>query len=73
DKNGVYFKYCGQRFWEFISGCLNLYLDLIKPLGHQAKERNDEYLMSVRNDYFFCHRGTKTQRLNKSVSNDYKR
>ena len=23
---GDYFKYCGQRFWEFISGDTNLYL-----------------------------------------------
>lgn len=43
---GDYFKYCGQRFWEFISGEENLYLDLIEPLGHQAKDRNDEFMES---------------------------
>jgi len=43
---GDYFKYCGQRFWEFISGSENLYLDLIEPLGHKAKERNDEFTKS---------------------------
>ncbi len=42
DKGG-YFKYCGQRFWEFISGDADLYAELIEPLGHQAKERNDEF------------------------------
>lgn len=41
---GDYFKYCGQRFWEFISGDSNLYVDLIEPLGHKSKEKNDEFL-----------------------------
>jgi len=40
---GDYFKYCGQRFWEFISGDSNLYTDLIEPLGHKAKEKNEEF------------------------------
>jgi hypothetical protein len=40
---GEYFKYCGQRFWEFISGNENLYTDLIEPLGHKAKEKNEEF------------------------------
>ena len=43
---GDYFKYCGQRFWSFISGNDNLYLDIIEPLGHKAKERNDEFQKS---------------------------
>jgi hypothetical protein len=43
---GDYFKYCGQRFWEFISGDTNLYTELIEPLGHKAKERNDDFLQS---------------------------
>ena len=34
---------CGQVFWEFISGDSNLYRDIIEPLGHKAKERNDEF------------------------------
>ena len=41
---GTYFKYCGQRFWEFIGGSENIYLDIIEPLGYRAKERNDHYL-----------------------------
>ena len=40
---GDYFKYCGQKFWEFISGDSNLYVDIIEPLGTKAKERNDEF------------------------------
>ena len=40
---GDYQKYCGQRFWEFISGNENLYLEIIEPLGYNAKLKNDEY------------------------------
>ena len=40
---GDYYKYCGQRFWSFISGDENLYTDIIEPLGHNARIRNDEY------------------------------
>lgn len=43
---GEYFKLCGQEFWSFISGDDNLYLDLIKPLGHNAKQKNDDFLNS---------------------------
>lgn len=43
---GDYFKYCGQRFWKFISGDSDLFTGLIEPLGHKAKERNDEFVKS---------------------------
>lgn len=43
---GDYFKYCGQRFWEFVSGDRDLYTKIIEPLGHQAKERNDDFIIS---------------------------
>lgn len=43
---GDYYKYCGQKFWEFISGNPNLYTELIEPLGHKAKERNDDFMKS---------------------------
>lgn len=43
---GDYFKYCGQKFWELISGNPDLYLDIIEPLGYKAKEKNDEFLTS---------------------------
>ena len=36
-------KLCGQKFWEFISGDENFYLDIVEPLGHKAKERNQEF------------------------------
>ncbi len=43
---GSYFKYCGQRFWTFISGNETLYTDIIEPLGYKAKEKNDTFLQS---------------------------
>lgn len=43
---GDYYKYCGQKFWEFISGEESLYTELIEPLGNKAKERNDDFMKS---------------------------
>lgn len=40
---GSYFKYCGQDFWELISGDRDLYTRIIEPLGHNAKQRNDDF------------------------------
>jgi hypothetical protein len=40
---GDYLKYCGEKFWTLVSGDDSLYLDLIEPLGHKAKQRNDEF------------------------------
>lgn len=40
---GDYLKYCGQRFWEFISGNADLYIQIIEPLGHKAKEKNEVF------------------------------
>lgn len=59
---GEYFKYCGQMFWEFISDIPDLYLDIIEPLGNNAKARNDEYM----NSYF-----TLINRFTKEFSNLY--
>lgn len=41
---GDYLKLCGQRFWSFISGNEYLYTEIIEPLGHQAKQRNQEFM-----------------------------
>ena len=43
---GTYYKYCGQLFWQFISGEEDLYKEIIVPLGHKAKEKNNEFLHS---------------------------
>jgi hypothetical protein len=43
---GDYYKYCGQKFWEFISGNQKLFIEIIEPIGHKAKEKNDEFIES---------------------------
>ena len=42
-KGGVYYKYCGQAFWEFISDDPDLYTRIIEPLGHEAKKHNAQF------------------------------
>ena len=46
---GDYFKYCGQHFWEFISGDSDLFTEIIEPLGHRAKEKNDVFIKAYSN------------------------
>ena len=41
---GEYLKLCGQRFWSFISGNETFYTEIIDPLGHKAKEKNEQFL-----------------------------
>lgn len=43
EDKGDYLKKCGQSFWSFISGDVNLYRTIIEPLGHRARERNEEF------------------------------
>lgn len=43
---GDYFKLCGQKFWEFISGNKELYTEIIEPLGFKAKEKNEAFMAS---------------------------
>lgn len=40
---GDYQKMCGQAFWELLSGDGNMYLEIVEPLGHDARRRNDEF------------------------------
>jgi hypothetical protein len=40
---GDYLKLCGQDFWELISGNDQLYIEIIEPLGHQAKQHNESF------------------------------
>lgn len=41
-----YLKYCGQKFREFISDDRNLYVKIIEPLGHKAKEKNEKFIIA---------------------------
>ena len=36
---GIFFKYCGQKFWDFLSGDEQLYLNIIRPLGMKLKSK----------------------------------
>ena len=36
-------KIVGQSFWHFISEDVNLYKDIVEPIGHRAKQHNDEF------------------------------
>lgn len=40
---GLYKRYTGQSFWYFLSGDRNLYVDIIEPIGHEAKRHNDDF------------------------------
>lgn len=42
-KEKVYYKYCGKRFWEFISGSATLYKDIVDPLGKEAAQWNEMF------------------------------
>lgn len=41
---GIYLKLCGQRFWKLISGNEKLYVDIVKPIGYKAREKNEEFM-----------------------------
>jgi hypothetical protein len=40
---GLYLLMTGQRFWHFLSGDEDLYLDIIDPVGYQARQHNDDF------------------------------
>jgi len=40
---GEYTQYTGQSFWHFLSGDANLYVDIIEPIGHDARKHNDDF------------------------------
>ncbi len=44
-----YLKLCGERYWYFISGNKQLYIDIIEPIGHKAKEKNEKFVLAYSN------------------------
>lgn len=63
---GDYLKLCGQEFWTFISGNDRLYIEIIEPLGHRAREHNESFakeyarivnLFSAQFIHDFCDQG----------------
>ncbi|MDE5915911.1 MAG: cytosolic protein [Duncaniella sp.] len=55
-------KLCGEAFWEFISGSETLYIDLIQPLGTDAKQKNEAYMKEYKK---------MITRFTKTFANDY--
>ncbi len=43
---GDYWKLSGQDFWALITDDLEFYTRIIEPLAHQARERNDDFLLA---------------------------
>ncbi len=41
---GVYTRIVGQNFWHFLSGDERLYLDIIEPIGHRAKDHDLDFV-----------------------------
>ncbi len=42
-KEIAYDKLCGQDFWAFVSGIDSMYVDIVEPMGYQAKPKNDAF------------------------------
>lgn len=40
---GTYWKMSGQRFWHFLTGDADLYVDIIEPIGYEAKRHNEDF------------------------------
>ena len=39
-----YMKIVGQNFWHLISDNPNLYIEIVDPIGYEAKKHNDDFL-----------------------------
>ena len=43
DPDKTYYKYAGQDFWNFVSGDDDMYREIIKPIGEEARARDEAY------------------------------
>lgn len=43
DPDKTYYKYAGQDFWNFISGDDDMYREIIRPIGEEARTRDAAY------------------------------
>lgn len=62
DKEKSYYKFCGQEFWELITGDKDFYQEIIIPIDKEAKKRDENF----RKSYY-----TKINELTKDFSNNY--
>jgi hypothetical protein len=40
---GLYRRVMGQEFWHFLSGDQELYVDIVEPIGYEARRHNDDF------------------------------
>lgn len=62
DKEKSYYKFCGQEFWELVTGDKYFYQKIIIPIDKEAKKRDDNF----RNTY-----NAKINELTKDFSGTY--
>ena len=62
DGEKSYYKFCGQEFWEFISGDRKFYQQIVVPIDKEAKKRDENF----RNTY-----SAKINGLTKDFSKKY--
>lgn len=62
DREKSYYKFCGQEFWELISGDSKFYQQIVVPIDKEAKKRDENF----RNIY-----SAKINELTKEFSEDY--
>lgn len=62
DKEKSYYKFCGQEFWELISGDNRFYQQIVVPIDKEAKKRDENF----RNTY-----SAKINELTRDFSKSY--
>ena len=45
EKDG-YYKICGQDFWHLISNDEEMYVKIVEPIGHKAKQKNEDFMIA---------------------------
>lgn len=62
NKDRNYYKFCGEEFWEFVSGDKDFFQKIILPIDKEAKIRDEDFKKA----YF-----AKINELTKQFSHDY--
>lgn len=62
DREKSYYKFCGQEFWELVSGDNEFYQRIVMPIDKEAKKRDENF----RNTY-----SAKINELTKDFSENY--
>lgn len=62
DRQKSYYKFCGQEFWELITGDSKFYQQIVTPIDKEAKKRDEDF----RNTY-----NAKINELTKEFSENY--